>query len=231
MSETHFNQHPSYIPPTPIPEKAAAFTRSVQGLLDGRAKDETEVTQRLAGLEEMLDVIAAGMYTLASMLVGEGEQSVRLVEHTVSTAEIAKCADHLDARRISRRTLAEAALDTIARREPGSLAAPAAEPGQATCIEDDDLESAGVSAKEFEQMIVGPNRDRVREWLRNLATPVRTVFVLRAVAGFSSSQTAAILTAHGGQGAESWTSGAVRNLFRQGLCSLASQLIHAAQGK
>ncbi|MGB6828538.1 MAG: hypothetical protein WBE41_10895 [Terracidiphilus sp.] len=230
MSETDLDEHMSLIPPKPMPPVAEAFTRSVQGLLDGRAKDDVEVKQALNGLDEMFDIIAAGLYSLASMLVGEGEESVRLVEHTVSTAEVSERGDHFEARRNSRRTLAEAALDAITRREPGKLAAPRGSTGPATCIEDDDLDSVGVSANELEQMIAGPDRDRVREWLRNLSTSVRTVFVLRAVAGFTSAETAALLAAHGGPGAEGWTSSTVRDVFRQGLCSLASQLIHETAG-
>ena len=95
------------------------------------------------------------------------------------------------------------------------------------CIEDDDLESAGVSQVELEQMIVGPDRDRVRSWLENLPVDLRTVFVLRAVAGFTAPETAALLAEYGGLQAAGWTADGVRAVFRQGLCSLASQLIHA----
>lgn len=230
MSETPYNEHSSLIPPKPMPEGAEAFTRSVQGLLDGRTKEDVEVEQALKGIDEMLDAIAAGLYNLASMLVGEGEQSVRLVEHTVSTAELTRRGDHFEARRSSRLALAKAALETIARRAPGSLSAPLDETSPVTCIEDDELDSVGVSAHELEQMIAGPDRDRVREWLANLPNPIRTVFVLRAVAGFTSAETAALLAAHGGAGARSWTPSAVRDVFRQGLCSLASQLIHESSG-
>jgi hypothetical protein len=55
---------------------------------------------------------------------------------------------------------------------------------------------------------------------------LRSVFVLRAVAGFSIADTAAMLVAHGGPKAAAWTPSAVSEVFRQGLCSLASQLIH-----
>ncbi|MGD0914648.1 MAG: hypothetical protein ABR928_22360 [Terracidiphilus sp.] len=102
MSETHGNEHASLIPPKPMPAGAEAFTRSVQGLLDGHAKGDAEIKQALYGLDEMLDIIAAGLYSLASMLVGEGEESVRLVEHTISTAEVTRCGDHFEARRSSR---------------------------------------------------------------------------------------------------------------------------------
>jgi len=48
------------------------------------------------------------------------------------------------------------------------------------------------------------------------------------VAGFTAAETAGLLAAHGGPQATGWTADAVREFFRQGLCSLASQLIQAA---
>jgi hypothetical protein len=100
-----------------------------------------------------------------------------------------------------------------------------------TCIEDDDLASAGISTAELEKMIAGPERDRVRSWLESLPTAQRTVFVLRAVAEFTAAETAALLQTHGGVQAAGWTPEAVRETFRQGLCSLASQLLHASAAK
>ena len=79
--------------------------------------------------------------------------------------------------------------------------------------------------------MAGPGRDRVREWLESLPTAMRTVFVLRAVAGFTAAETAALLQAQGGPQAAGWTPEAVRELFRQGLCSLASQLLHASAAR
>ncbi|MGA7245883.1 MAG: hypothetical protein WBX19_22055, partial [Terracidiphilus sp.] len=64
-------------------------------------------------------------------------------------------------------------------------------------------------------------------WIESLATQTRVIFVLRAVAGFTADETAAMLSEHGGKGADGWNADAVREIFRQGLCSLASQLIHA----
>ncbi|HUB51138.1 MAG TPA: sigma factor-like helix-turn-helix DNA-binding protein [Terracidiphilus sp.] len=228
MFERHENANASLIPPKRMPEGAAEFTRSVQGLLDGRAKDNAEVERALTGFDEMLDAIAAGLYNMASMLVGEGEESVRLVEHTIANADMTHSGDPFEARRSSRLTLSRAALETIARREPGGLAPPQGAGGPVSCIDDDDLDSVGVSAREFEQMIAGPDRDRVREWLAKLPARLRTVFVLRAVGGFTSDETAALLAGYGGAGTAGWTNSAVRDMFRQGLCSLASQLIHAS---
>ena len=67
----------------------------------------------------------------------------------------------------------------------------------------------------------------MRNWIESLATQTRVIFVLRAVAGFTADETAAMLAEHGGKGAKGWNADAVREIFRQGLCSLASQLIHA----
>ena len=80
-------------------------------------------------------------------------------------------------------------------------------------------------------MIAGPDRDRVRAWLESLPTALRTIYVLRAVAGLTATETADLLAQHGGRLAAGWTPEAVRELFRQGLCSLASQLIHATAGQ
>jgi hypothetical protein len=80
-------------------------------------------------------------------------------------------------------------------------------------------------------MISGPERELVREWLASLPTAMRTVFALRAVAGFNAAETAALLKLHGGAQAAAWTPAAVSEIFRQGLCSLASQVLHAAAGR
>ena len=227
----HESSSPSLIPPLPVPKGAHVFAERVQELLDGRPKDEATVAHALEGMEAMFDHIAAGLYTLASMLVGEGEESVRLVENAIATADASACGDPVAGRKTCRRALSTAAIELLARRSPGSLAAPGNAAPASTCIDDDDLDAAEVRRAEFERMIAGPNRDRVRRWLAELPTEVRTVFVLRASAGFTAQETAALLAAHGGAPATGWTAGAVRETFRQGLCSLASQLIQASVGQ
>lgn len=217
------------IPGQPMPEGAEEFSRTVQGLLDGRPKDEETVTKALSGMDAMLDVIAAGLYSMASMLAGEGEDSIRLVETAIAKTDIPKDGDAIQARQSSRRALCVAAVELIAERNSGSLAAPEWLEHASTCIEDDDLESAGISRAELESMLAGPNRRNVRNWIESLAIEVRVIFVMRAVAGLSAGETAAILAEHGGKGAAGWNPDAVREIFRQGLCSLASQLIHAVR--
>ena len=225
------NSKDSLIPQEPIPAGADDFSRKVKGLLDGQPKDEATVSNVLEDMDDMLDRIAAGLYSMASMLVGEGEAGMGLVETAVARTDISSCGDAAEARRSSRRALCTAAIELIAARTPGSLAAPEGLVHASTCIEDDDLESAGISRAELEGMLAGPNRQSVKNWIESLPTGTRVIFVLRAVAGFTASETAEMLAEHGGKGAEGWNPEAVREIFRQGLCSLASQLIHATTAR
>jgi len=227
MTQNSSEPQESLIAPQPIPAGAKTFSKRVHALLDGQPKDEATVRKALEGMDEMFDLIAAGLYTLASMLAGEGEESIRLVETAVATTEVSACEDPVEGRRSSRRTLAAAALKLLAEREPGCLAAPEGAKEAKGCIEGDDLKAAGVSSEELENMIAGPDRDRVRRWLASLPTAPRTVFVLRAVAGFTTAETVALLAAHGGEKAAGWTANAVSETFRQGLCSLASQVVRS----
>jgi hypothetical protein len=225
------NTKDSLIPLEPIPAGADEFSQKVKGLLDGRPKDEATVSRVLEGMDDILDRIAAGLYSIASMLVGEGEDSIGLVETAVARTDISASIDASEARQSSRRELCTAAIELIASREHGSLAAPVGLVHALTCIEDDDLESAGISRAELEGMLAGPNRENVKNWIEGLATEMRVIFVLRAVAGFTANDTAEMLAEHGGKGAEGWNAEAVREIFRQGLCSLASQLIHATTAR
>jgi hypothetical protein len=221
------NAKDSLIPQRPIPAGADEFSKKVQGLLDGQPKDEATVSRVLEGMDDMLDRIAAGLYSMASMLVGEGEDSIGLVETAVARTEILAGSDATETRRSSRRALCTAAIELIASRKPGCLAAPECLAHASTCITDDDLESAGISHAELDSMLEGENRESVKNWIESLSTETRVIFVLRAVAGFTANETAEMLAEHGGKGAEGWNAEAVREIFRQGLCSLASQLIHA----
>ncbi|HMG86306.1 MAG TPA: hypothetical protein VK574_11195 [Terracidiphilus sp.] len=221
------NSKDGLIPQQPIPAGVEEFSKKVSSLLDGRPKDEETVNRTLEGMDDLLDTIAAGLYSMASMLVGEGEDSIGLVETAVARTDISSRGDAGESRRNSRKALCTAAIELIAERKPGSLAAPEGLEHAATCIEDDDLESAGISREELEHMLAGPNRESVKKWIESLGTPTRVIFVLRAVAGLTADETAALLAGHGGLRAVGWNAEAVREIFRQGLCSLASQLIHA----
>lgn len=228
MPQEAITSSDSLIPPKPIADGAQDFSKRVRGLLDGQPKDDATVAQALEGMDDIVELIAAGLYSLASMLVGEGEGSVGLVETAIAKAEVSVCHDPVVARKSSRRALCMAALDILEQRSPGSLAAPEGLEPAATCIEDDDMDAAGVSSEELERMIAGPDRERVRTWLASLPAAMRTIFMLRAVAGFTTAETVALLKAHGGPRAAGWSGDAVREFFRQGLCSLALQLLQAA---
>jgi DNA-directed RNA polymerase specialized sigma24 family protein len=227
MPQQNISVPESLIPLQPLPSGAAAFADQVLGLLDGQPKDETTVKESLAGHEALFDLIAAGLYNMASMLVGEGEDSIRLVETAVETAELSVCDDAEQARRSSRLALSRAALDLLARRSPGSLAVPNDLEPSTSCIQDDDLDAGGISTEELAKLLAGPEKERVRVWLASLPAEFRVVFVLRAVAGFTSPEVADLLVAQGGPGASGWSAAEVREVFRQALCSLASQVIHA----
>ena len=67
--------------------------------------------------------------------------------------------------------------------------------------------SAGISHEELERMLAGPNRENVKNWIESLPTETRVIFVLRAVAGFTADETAAMLAGHGGTGAAGWNAG------------------------
>jgi hypothetical protein len=228
MTDKAVPPNPSLIPAEPLHDRAEEFNERVHGLLDGQPKDEATVARAFDGLDEMFDLIAAGMYSIASMLVGEGEDSIRLVETAVANSDLGSGHEPAVARKSSRRALCAAALDMLSARDAAALAAPQGLEHAVTCIEDDDLDAAGVSTEELEQIIAGPDRDRVRNWLESLPAGMRTIFILRAVAAFSTSETADLLRAHGGPQASGWSSDSVRELFRQGLCSLASQVLQAA---
>jgi hypothetical protein len=223
--------HDTLIPPQPLLAEASEFSERVHGMLDGNRTDEATVKEAFAGLDQMFDLIAAGLYSIASMLVGEGEQSIRLVETAVATADVSAGDNALQARKSSRLALCRAAMGVLNQREPGCLDVPQGLEPTPTCIEDDDLEAAGVSEDELARTMAGPDRDRVRTWLASLQIELRVIFVLRAVAGFTSTETAKLLEANGGPRAAGWTADLVRELFRQALCSLASQLIHAATAR
>jgi DNA-directed RNA polymerase specialized sigma24 family protein len=231
MSQEPASVSESLIPPQSMPCAAPAFASKLLGLLDGQPKDDATVNNAFAGFDEMFDMIAAGLYSLASMLVGEGEDSVQLVETAIATADISAASDAEEARKSSRLALSRAALELLHRRSPGSLAAPKNLAPTSTCIQDDDLDTGGISPEELAKLMSGPEKERVRQWLAGLATEFRVVFGLRAVAGLSSSEVAQLLATYGGPQAAGWTATDVREVFRQALCSLASQVIHATAAR
>jgi DNA-directed RNA polymerase specialized sigma24 family protein len=224
-----------FLPEDPLHPQGAKFFEQVTGMLDGQPKDPAAVEAALTQWDGMLEKIAAELYRISSMLLGEGEEAISLIEDVVANLDLQACKDHGDARHLSRLLLAADAISVLRKRDSAanasSLAAPPDDFGPASCIEDDDLSAAGVSSDELEQMISGPEAHRLRDWLEGLSVSLRVIFVLRAVAGLSSPEVAALLAENGGPAAQNWTPDGVRSSFRQALCSLASQLIHATATK
>ncbi len=215
----------------PVDAQGSAFFEQLTGMLDGQPKDLAAVESALSGWDGVLERIAAETYRIASMLLGEGEEAIGLIERVVAELDLSASNTPAEARHNSRLLMAADAIALLARRDAATLAAPDGESGPSSCIEDDDLEAAGVTPDELEQMISGPEAYRLRNWLEGLSAGLRVVFVLRAVAGLSSAEIAGLLAEHGGAAAGDWAADAVRGAFRQGLCSLASQLIHATATK
>jgi len=217
----------AFIPEEPFHPQGAAFLEQVASLLDGQPKDPAAVEAALTGWEGVLERIAADTYRVASMLLGEGEEAIGLIERVVAQLDVRASSGPAEARHNSRLLIASDAIAILAQRDAAALASPVDDVGPASCIEDDDLEAAGVTPDELEQMISGPEAHRLRNWLEGLSVSLRVIFVLRAVAGLSSQEIAGLLAEHGGEAAKGWTPDAVRAAFRQAICSLASQLIHA----
>ena len=79
-------------------------------------------------------------------------------------------------------------------------------------------------------MLAGQNRENVKHWIEGLPTETRVIFVLRAVAGLRQTRRRRCWPGPGEKAPKmEWE--AVRGIFRQGLCSLASQLIRATTAK
>ncbi len=174
---------------------------------------------------EMLQAVAGELYHLGAMLLGEGEATVDLVERTIATAEIPACEDMAQALHGAHVAMAASVMELLSQRNSQYLAAPAGEFGPPNCIGDDDLDAVGVTADDLKRLVSGPGREQLREWLEGLPVAERTIFVLRAVGGLSTPEVAGLLALHGGKAAQGWMTDAVRNTFRQALCSLASQLL------
>lgn len=223
------------VPEEPIHPRSAEVFEPVSEMLDGRPRDAAAGKGGASGADGSLERIAADLYRIGSMLLGEGEDAVGLIERFVADADLPAEGSAREARHTAHLLLAADAISILDQRDsvnqPSSLAAPGAGSGPAGCIEDDDLEAAGVTPDELEQMISGPEGHRLRDWLEGLPVSLRVIFVLRAVAGLTSAEISGLLVDHGGPAAKDWTPDAVRGSFRQALCSLASQLIHATATK
>jgi hypothetical protein len=166
---------------------------------------------------------AVEMYRFAALMLGDEAEALSLVESTVASVEVDPCADPGAAKGLVRERVLDGALEIMQRQDPASFAeVPAAEQGGG-CIEDDTVPLSGT---EISELVAGAGRGPLRDWLSRLTQAQRAVFVQRAVLGRSNADTAQAINRHARS--SNWTAEAVRSLFRQALCSLASSLLHAA---
>ena len=114
----------SFVPEEPLHPEGAAFFEQVTGMLDGQPKDPAAVEAALSGWDGVLERIAADTYRVASMLLGEGEEAIGLIERVVAEVDLKACSSPADARHNSRLQMAADAIAILAGRDPAGLAAP-----------------------------------------------------------------------------------------------------------
>jgi DNA-directed RNA polymerase specialized sigma24 family protein len=173
----------------------------------------------------MAEDTALHLFQIAALMLGDEQEAVSLVEETVARVETDPCAEGTLAYVEARALLVHTAVQRMAGLHPEAFAVPAAQAADATCIETDDLESAGLTGEQFGALIAGAGRAGMREWLERLAPALRAIFVLRAVAGQDGEQTAESLRQSGAIGAQAWRRDQVGAAYRQALCSLATCLM------
>src|SRR4051812_47186747 len=83
----------------PMPKEIPTTSTPPQTTSDGRPNDEAATREPFEGIDSLLDILAAGFYSFASMLVGEGEDSVGLAEKAFATAELSASSTVEEARR------------------------------------------------------------------------------------------------------------------------------------
>jgi hypothetical protein len=177
-----------------------------------------------AGVQQAQDA-AVGLYQIAALMIGDEEQAVSLVEETLDGVESDPCADRRIADKEVRPRLVEAALGRLAARYPQAFSAPQAAEQTGTCIDTDDLSSAGVNPAQLSALLQDAGRNKLREWLDKLSPELRAIFVLRAVVGQNGEETAKSMRCTGAAGAGNWEKENVAIAYRQALCSLATSLV------
>ena len=171
-----------------------------------------------------IESAARELYQTAALFVGEESEATQLVEETVASIEMDPCADGEAARDAAHRDLIRRSLARVASLRAAEMH-PSATPDVGGCVETDDLSAAGITREQFEGLLTGSGRARMRQWLEGLGPVERSVFVLRAVLGKSGPESAHLLEQATD---DSWTEANVGGAYRAALCSLASSLVHSA---
>lgn len=157
---------------------------------------------------------AVELYQLAALLVGDERQAAALVETAVARTGADPCADAEASVRAARASLIEAAVAQFRRADARALDAPAIDGGIGGCIEGDDVSASDLAAEP----------QVLRDGLDKLSPAQRVVFVMRAILGWDSVASAALLERAGCPG---WGSAQVGEVFRQALCSISTSLVEA----
>ena len=183
------------------------------------------------GNEGAVSEIAVELFQLASLLVGSAGQALPLIENALGRMEADPCIDPETAREEARRSVVREALSHLAAVQPAAFASQGeAVAGAAPCVEDDDLQAAGITPVQLRQWLDGQGEGELgrgpRVWLESLPLVQRAVFVQRAVLRQGNEAAAGLLREAGGMEARGWTGEKVSGLFRQALCSLANSLAH-----
>ncbi len=176
--------------------------------------------------------MAAELFHLASLLVGEESRALRLIESSLATMEIDPCLDPEAARAQARLQVLCGAVQMLASEQPAAfLVRPDQMGGDSVCVQDDDLQAAGMTQTQLRSWLAEQSgeglRRGMREWLEELPAAERAIFVQRAVLNQGNEAAAALLRQAGGESAGGWTPEAVSGVFRHALCSLANSLAHA----
>ena len=184
---------------------------------------ESPCTEESSDVLAKAETAAIEMYRFAALMLGDEAEALTLVEKTVAGVEIDPCADPCKAKGLVRDRVLDGALAIMHRQDPGSFThLPAADP-TSRCLDDD---GAPLSSAEINDLVAGPGRGPLRDWLAHLSQAQRAVFLQRAVLGSTNADTAHALNRH--TRPSLWTAEAVSSLFRQVLCSLATSLLHSA---
>ena len=163
------------------------------------------------------------LFQTAALLLGDETTALELVEQSVAAVEMDPCADGAAARASYSRELLERTLGHVAAHHPGQLQPSAFDVGG--CVATDELEAAGITRSQLEEMLSGSSSRRMRQWLEGLQPVERVIFVLRALLGRSSAESASLLARSTGA---TWDTSHVGGAYRSALCSLASALVHSA---
>src|ERR1700751_3492841 len=83
--------------------------------------------------EVLVQDTAARLFQTAALLLGDGDEAVRLVEETMASADVDPCADGSQATAVLQSQLVQAAIRELSQREPGSFAAAETNGGSPLC--------------------------------------------------------------------------------------------------